>query len=221
MELPFTIEQFFEVFRKYNNAIFPLQIIFYLLALFSVYLVVNPNRTSNKIIAAILSFFWLWMGVAYHILFFSDINQAAYLFGLAFSMQRILFFIYGIVQTRLSFTLRPCIYGITGIGLIVYALVVYPILGFVFDHRFPLSPTFGLPCPTTIFTFGLLLLTNKKVPVTILVIPLVWSVIGLSASLQLGVIEDMGLPVAGLLTVMMLLLGKKKFKMVGKAHQSQ
>lgn len=221
MELPFTIEQFFEVFRKYNNAIFPLQIIFYLVALFSVYLVVNPNRTSNKIIAAILSFFWLWMGVAYHILFFSDINQAAYLFGLAFSMQSILFFIYGIVQTRLSFTLRPGIYGITGIGLIVYALVVYPILGFVFDHRFPLSPTFGLPCPTTIFTFGLLLLTNKKVPVTILVIPLVWSVIGLSASLQLGVIEDMGLPVAGLLTVMMLLLGKKKFKMVGKAHQSQ
>ena len=221
MELPFTIEQFFEVFRKYNNAIFPLQIIFYLVALFSVYLVVNPNRTSNKIIAAILSFFWLWMGVAYHILFFSDINQAAYLFGLAFSMQSILFFIYGIVQTRLSFTLRPGIYGITGIGLIVYALVVYPILGFVFDHRFPLSPTFGLPCPTTIFTFGLLLLTNKNVPVTILVIPLVWSVIGLSASLQLGVIEDMGLPVAGLLTVMMLLLGKKKFKMVGKAHQSQ
>jgi hypothetical protein len=221
MELPFTIEQFLDVFRKYNHAIFPLQIIFYLVALFTVYLAVNPNRTSNKIITAILSFFWLWMGFIYHINFFSDINKAAYFFGGAFILQGVLFFIFGVIQNKLSFKFHPDIFGFTGIVLIFYALVVYPILGYVFDHRYPSSPTFGLPCPTTIFTFGSLLFINKKVPVPILVIPLAWSVIGLSASLQLGVIEDIGLPVAGLLTVMLLLLGKRKFKLVGKAHQSQ
>jgi Family of unknown function (DUF6064) len=58
-----------------------------------------------------------------------------------------------------------------------------------------------LPCTTTIFTFGILLWFDKKIPVSILIIPFAWSTIGFLAALKLGVPEDTGLPVAGILMV--------------------
>jgi hypothetical protein len=57
-----------------------------------------------------------------------------------------------------------------------------------------------VPCPTTIFTFGLLLWTERAVPKYLLVIPLLWTVIGSSAAWLLGFWEDLGLLVAGILS---------------------
>ena len=42
--------------------------------------------------------------------------------------------------------------------LILFALILYLGLGIVFGHRYPAVPVFGVaPCPTTIFTVGILL----------------------------------------------------------------
>jgi hypothetical protein len=44
-------------------------------------------------------------------------------------------------------------------------MVVYPLLGIRFGHSYPRAPLFGVaPCPTTIFTFGLLLWATRSVP---------------------------------------------------------
>lgn len=55
MKVPFTVTQFFEVFKNYNEAIFPLQILIYLGGLIALYLAVRPNTKSNQIISAILA----------------------------------------------------------------------------------------------------------------------------------------------------------------------
>jgi hypothetical protein len=60
---------------------------------------------------------------------------------------------------------------------------------------FPFSPTFGAPCPVTIFTFGLLVWGNRGFPLYLLIIPLVWAVIGSTAAWHFGVTEDYGLSV--------------------------
>jgi hypothetical protein len=57
----------------------------------------------------------------------------------------------------------------------------------------------------TIFTFGLLLWTERPVPRMLLVIPLLWSLLGVSAAIALDVGEDLGLVVAGLLATALLL----------------
>jgi hypothetical protein len=58
---------------------------------------------------------------------------------------------------------------------------------------------FGVaPCPTTIFTIGILLLARGRWVVWLSIIPLLWSAIGLAAALQLGIPQDFGLPVAGI-----------------------
>jgi hypothetical protein len=209
MKPPFTVEQFFEVFKNYNETVFPMQIIFYLISAVVIYLVIKPNPISDKIISIILSFFWLWMGIAYHLIFFTTINKAAYLFGGLFITQGILFLVFGVFQNKLSFNFNKDIYGITGISLIIIALVIYPIAGYFFGHIYPSSPTFGLPCPTTIFTFGFLLFNNKKCPVTIIIIPFVWAVVGFTAAIQFGVFEDTGLLVASLITTSLLIYRNK------------
>jgi hypothetical protein len=97
--------------------------------------------------------------------------------------------------------MRLSIPVVVGVAMIVYALVVYPILGTLAGHGYPQLPTFGLPCPTTIFTFGILLLADGRIPHRLLVIPLLWSCLGAFAALRFGIVEDTGLLLSGILTV--------------------
>ena len=214
MNPPFTLEQFLGVFKNYNQAVFPMQIVFYLISGIAIYLVIKPNSKSDKIISFILSFLWLWTGVVYHILFFTEINKAAYVFGGFFIIQSILFIIFGILQNQFSFRFQDDKYGIFGIILITFSLIIYPMLGYLFGHIYPSSPTFGLPCPTTIFTFGFLLLNQKKCPVIILIIPFIWSIIGFMAAFQFGIFEDTGLILASLITVFLLIYRNKMLQKV-------
>jgi hypothetical protein len=91
--------------------------------------------------------------------------------------------------------------------------VIYPLLGLAFDHSYPRVALFGVaPCPTTIFTFGILLWTTKSVPVYLLVIPFLWSIIGGSAALNLRVPPDYGLVVTGVLGTPLILIQNRKAK---------
>jgi hypothetical protein len=82
MTIPFTVEQFFDIFGTYNTAIWPAQVVAYILGIISLGLALRENRLSSRIISAILALFWIWMGVFYHIAHFSVINPAARIFGL-------------------------------------------------------------------------------------------------------------------------------------------
>jgi len=204
--LPFTIDQFFAVFEQYNQAIWPIHIVAYTLGIAVIFLAIKRTRYSDQAISVILACFWAWMGIVYHLMYFSTINGAALGFGVLFIIQAIVWLLSGVIRPKLSFQLDTNPYALTGIVLIVYAMLVYPILGTLLGHGYPRSPSFGVaPCPTTIFSFGLLLLSSAKVPKSVLVIPLLWSLLGFTASFLLGVGEDIGLVVAGVLSVGLLL----------------
>jgi hypothetical protein len=111
-----------------------------------------------------------------------------------------------VLRHGLSFRARGDLYGLVGGLFIAYAMVLYPLLGLALGHHYPQSPVFGVaPCPITIFTFGLLLWTDARVPRYVPVIPLLWSPLGVMAALSLGIREDVGLLVAGLLGTALLL----------------
>lgn len=200
MELPFTASQFLEVFRQYNTAVFPVQFLFILLALMAIVFAARHHRNSGRAISAILGLLWLWMGMIYHWGFFADINKAAYGFGAAFVAQGALFLVKGVLHDKLKFSHKPTPAVWAGSAMMLYALLIYPLLGYMLGHGYPDSPTFGLPCPTTIFTLGILLWLDKKPPMYLLVIPLLWSLIGTVAAVKLGIREDVGLLVSGALT---------------------
>lgn len=210
MNLPFTTEQFLSVFEQYNQAVWPFQILSNILALLAVILTIKRIAHSDKIIVAILAFLWLWIGIVYHFVFFVSINPAARIFGTLNILQGLVFAYYGVFRSRLSFQFQSNAHGMTGSILVLYALIVYPLLGYFLGHVYPKSPTFGLPCPTTIFTFGLLFWTNIKIPKPILIIPVLWSLIGFSAALTMGIHEDIGLLVAGMVATTLLLIRDRK-----------
>lgn len=197
MNVPFSVGQFLDVFQRYNEAIWPAQIVAYALGLLAVIMAFRKTNYSSRIICLILSLFWFWMGIVYHIIFFSAINKAAFLFGGLFIIQGALFLFVGAYKSRITFRFGFDVFTFTGLALILYAMAIYPLLGYAFGHGYPRSPCYGVaPCPATIFTFGILLWTDKKVPKYVLIIPFLWSLIGFNAALFLSVTEDVLLPVA-------------------------
>lgn len=120
--------------------------------------------------------------------------------------------VYGVVKPGVVFRFKLNGFSVIGLILVLYSMVIYPIIGYKLGHVFPQSPVFGAaPCPSTVFTFGLLLLA-EKLPKKNLIIPLMWSIVGLSAAIHLGIREDIGMLIAGLVGTSMILIRDWKNK---------
>ena len=196
MKLPFTIDQFFGVFRAYNETVWPAQVLLLVLALAALGCVAFPRHWSGPVVSAILALLWAWLGLAYHLAFFASINPLAYVFA-AVSVAGALVFVWqGVVRRRLEFRLARSARTAIGLGLVFFALVVYPAWSVYAGHRYPAMPTFGLPCPTTLFTLGLLALLVAPYPRGPLMVPVLWCLVGAQAAFLLGVPQDLSLLVA-------------------------
>lgn len=197
MQLPFTEEQFFSVFKAYNESVWPVQMALLGLAVTALCCVFLRGRKSDVAIAAILAFFWLWLGAVYHLTFFYPLNPLALGFG-ALSIAGSMIFVWaGAVNRHLRFRPVRGIRAYVGILLIFYALVLYPAASVYAGHSYPEMPTFGLPCPTAIFTIGVLSFLETPYPRLPIFVPVIWSFVGLQAAFFLGVPQDMALLPAG------------------------
>ncbi len=213
MDIPFTVDQFFDVFETYNTAIWPAQIIDYFLGIGAVVLAFRENRVYGRIVSGILALFWIWMGIFYHMVYFSAINPVAMIFGAMFVLEGLLLIVVGSIWSRLSFGFDFKPIPITGAIFTLYAMVVYPLLGLALGHWYLRAPLFGVaPCPSTIFTFGLLLWAKRPVPIYILLVPLIWSVIGTTAAVGLQVPQDYGLGIAGVVGTALIILKNRNLK---------
>jgi hypothetical protein len=56
----------------------------------------------------------------------------------------------------------------------------------------------------------MLLWSNRKVPLFIIIIPFLWSLVGLSAALSLGMKEDFGLVIAGMSGFLLIVFRNRK-----------
>lgn len=198
MSLPFTRDQFFEVFARYNEGVMPLQLALVLLALSAFGAMVIRRRGSDRVVSAILAGLWAWMGIVYHFIYFAPVNSVAPVFAAMFLAAAALFAWAGVVRGRLVFEGGSRARRIAGHVLIAYALVGYPIVSLLVGRQYPDVPTFGVPCPTTIFTIGMLAFLSRPFPRYVLVVPIAWALIGGQAAFLLGVPEDLGLLLAGL-----------------------
>ena len=198
MDLPFTLEDFNATLRAYNDAVWPMQGALYGFGLGAVGLTLFPRAVAaDRIVVSILVLLWAWMGIAYHMVFFSGITPAAWLFGTLFLVQAALFGWVGLARGQLRFGWPGRFRGTVAAVLLGYALLIYPAITIALGNGFMGGPTFGLPCPTTIFTIGMLGMAVERVPRAIWVIPILWSAIGGSAAWLLAVPQDLGLVVAG------------------------
>ena len=210
MKLPFTTEQFFNVIEKYNLTMFPFQLIILLLGIVCLFLLHSKLSSKDKLIGIYLGVLWIWIGVAYHLTFFTAINKAAFLFGGIFILQGLLILFYSFIKNRLVFTFTLQVKDYLGYFFILYGLIIYPIISYLVEGSFEKTIIMGLPCPSTIFTFGLFMLTNNKFPKSLLIIPSLWAVVGLSAAINIGVFQDLMILIAAITADIILIRRKNK-----------
>jgi hypothetical protein len=207
--LPFTADQFFGVFSSYNHAVLPWQ---FVLATTAAVVAISAWRRpaqARRTVPLFLAALWIWSGLAYHFAHFARINPVAYVFGGLFVLQGVLW-LWAAIYGRLHFDSPGGPAWTVGAVAIVYALVIYPVLGSVLGHGYPMAPTFGAPCPSTIFTFGILLWARPWVPLRLVVIPFVWAVLAAPAAIGWGVIEDAGMPLIAVVAVVVMALRNRK-----------
>jgi hypothetical protein len=198
MKVPFTLEQFLDVFEKYNHAIGLAPILAYVLGFLALFLAVRGGRAGSRAVLAVLAVLWSFVGGVYHLAFFAEVNRAAILFGALFVIQGVLYAMAATREEPPAFRFHPSPRHAFALALAAYAMVAYPLLGAAAGHPYPRGPAFGVtPCPTTIFTFAILLLAEGALRTSLYAIPFLWSLVGLSAATQLGIREDYGLAVAG------------------------
>lgn len=194
--LPFTAEQFFDVFRAYNEAVWPAPVLLLALAVAALVIVAWQRPWSGRVVSAILGFFWAWIAVAYHLAHFASINPLAYAFAAVSAAGAGVFVWQGVARGRLRFRFSGSARAVGGAALVSFALLVYPAWSVLAGHRYPAMPTFGLPCPTTLFTIGMLALLVPPYPRSVAVVPVLWCLVGAQAAFLLGVPQDLGLLVA-------------------------
>jgi hypothetical protein len=194
--MPFTVEQFFEVFRAYNQAVWPAQWGLTFAGVAAAAGVGGRSTGWSRLSLLLLGALWAWMALAYHLAHFSKINPLAPVFAALFLVAAGIFTWRAVGHAPPRLEPVPGFRGVMGGMLLVYGLVAYPLLGRLLGHEFPAAPGFGLPCPTTIFTLGLLSFVAPWPERRLLVVPVIWAAVGSFGAFALAVPQDYGLIVA-------------------------
>jgi hypothetical protein len=194
--LPFTREQFFEVFVAYNADTWPAALMIYPLALGALVAAWRSGSRAGFWVGVVLAVMWAWVGLVYHGVYFSRINPAAPAFAVAFLLQALFFGLAALRGRGLTFATRSRQSSVVGAVLIGYAMVAYPLIGLLTGEHHPAVPLFGVaPCPLVIFTFGLLVWASSA-RWWLWIVPILWVLIGGSAFFTLSIPQDAALPVA-------------------------
>jgi hypothetical protein len=199
MQLPFTPDQFFSVFAEYNEAFWLVVVALWCATIAALLFVWRDPERWSPMLSLFLGGLWLWNAIAYHALFFTRINPAAWIFSALFAVQAALFIRAGQQRRPVYLSSTGARQG-AGLAFGAYSLA-YPFLTAALGHDYPATPTFGLPCPTTILTIGMLLTVRERVPLSLSIVPILWGFIGGSAATLLRVQTDYVLLAGGVLLI--------------------
>ena len=194
--MPFSRDAFLGVFATYNGAVWPFVLALWLLTAALVVGLFSGVRAWSRLTRVVLAIHWLWAGAVYHAMYFTAINPAAWAFAAVFVAQAVM----TIPATSLDRLIRLDVRSLRGsvsTALIVYSLA-YPLIVWMDGFVYPRMPTFGVPCPTVMFTIGVLLASSTE-SIALAAVPVAWSLIAAGAAWSFGVHADFALPAAAVL----------------------
>jgi len=170
--LPFSPQTYYRLLELYNREIWPLQVLALVLGAAAAVLVFR--RRQERAVSAILAASWMWVAWAYHLHRYATISWAATWFGAAFAVQAALLIWKGVIRGRLIYWAKKSLRKRVGFILLVFALLIQPLTGRLAGASWAQVELFGIaPDPTVIATLGVLL-TAERVPLTLMIIPVLW-----------------------------------------------
>ena len=166
----------------------------YALCIIAILSSLRKSKYSSRVVTSVLVMFWLWTGVVFNGLVFSEISPRAVIFAPVFVVEGLLLVFYGFCKDALIFRARTDLIGAMGWVAILYGLSGYPLIASLFGRGYPQSLVVGLaPCPTVVFTLGLLFWSERRLIKAVLAIPLFYALVGGAIISSKGVVEDLGM----------------------------
>ena len=175
--LLFSPRTYYRLFDLYNHDIWPAQIAAVGLGLLILTLVRKRDVRYGRAIAAILAACWLWVAWAFLFVRYDTINWAARYFAIGFAIEAALLVWIGLIRDRLLLQPRAGLVSKAGLGILLFALFIHPLIGPLIGRPWSQVEVFGIaPDPTAVTTLGVLL-TAQPHNWPLLIIPLLWCVI--------------------------------------------
>jgi hypothetical protein len=194
--LLFSPRTYYRLFELYNSEIWPGQVLALLVGLAMLALLRKAGPWQSRIIAVVLAAAWAWVAWAYHYARYASINWAATYFAAAFALEALLLLGFGVVK---RFHLRPSDGWISraGIGLVVFALVLHPLIGPLVGRSWSQVEIFAIaPDPTVIATLGVLVLASGSSIWLLLAIPILWCFVSGATAWTMHSVDAALMPVA-------------------------
>ena len=179
--LMFSPTIYWRLVERYNREVWPLQVLTVAAGVLLLWCAAMRRPSADKVVAGVLALAWLWIGWAFHWERYATINWAAEYFAIAFALQALL--LLGVAMSGTSANPAPPGPRTRGIGLVLAAVgvLVYPLAALVAGRPWSQGEMFGvMPDPTALATLGLMLAAGSPHRGWLLVIPALWTLVGLA-----------------------------------------
>ena len=205
--LLFSPRTYYRLFERYNLELWPLPLVALALGVVLLALARQGGDRAGRGLAVILAVCWLWVAWAFHWERYASINPAASYVALAFAFEALLL-LWLAVRGRLGITASRWQRG-AGLGLLLFALLVFPLLAPLFGRSWIQTEVFGMvPDLTALATLGVLLLFSASRVWGCLLIPVAWSLISGATLWAMDAPDFAIVPLAALLAVVVVVGGR-------------
>jgi hypothetical protein len=176
--LPFSARTYYRLFELYNLELWPLQLLALALGAAVLALGRRSGERAGRAIAVILAVCWAWVAWGFHWQRYASINPAAGYFALAFVVEALLLLGLGGVRGRLVIAPATRLQRRAGLGLLLFALLVFPLMGPLLGRSWTQAEVFGMaPDPTALATLGVLLFAGVRPVWGLFPIPVAWCLV--------------------------------------------
>lgn len=207
--LLFSERVYWRLFELHNAAVWPWQIVAFVLGAAIVALVLRPRPRSGRLISAIVAVAWLVVAWAFLWNRYQSINWAASYVTPFFVLEAVLIAWIGGIRNSLSFSARKDARGVLGLTLFVYALALHPFAAVAGGRAIQAAEMFAVaPDPTAIGTLGLIAAAKGgRTTWWLLPVPLAWSLLSWATLQAMGAWEAW-IPLSAVAWVLVALLLK-------------
>jgi hypothetical protein len=207
--LLFSARTYYRLFELYNVELWPLQLLALALGAAVLALGRRGGERAGRAIAVILAVGWAWVAWGFHWQRYASINPAAGYFALAFVVEALLLLGLGGLRGRLLIAPATRLQRRAGLGLLLFALLVFPLMGPLLGRSWTQAEVFGMaPDPTALATLGVLLFAGVRPVWGLFLIPVAWCLVSGATLWAMESPDFAVVPLAVLLAVGFALAGR-------------